>query len=64
MADECDADYNHHLDVWIINFKQVQVQQATFKKPSWTMNFPAYLKNGMNQLKAVRSTDKLVKAAI
>ena len=57
-VDECDADYNHHLGVWIIDFKQGQVQQATFKKPSFTMNFPAYNKNHMNYVKAVRSAIK------
>jgi hypothetical protein len=56
MADECGADYNHYLGVWIINFKQGQVQQATFKKPSWTMSL-LYLKNDMNHLKAVRSAE-------
>lgn len=56
-VDECDADYNHHLGIWIIDFKQGQVQEATFNKPSWTMNVPGYIKNAMNYVKGVRSAD-------
>jgi len=52
-VDQCDADSSFHLGVWIINFKQGQIQQAAYKKPSFAVNFPSYQKNDMNYVKAV-----------
>jgi len=54
-ADKCDPEIAIYLGVWIVNFKQGQVYQATYMKPSTTANFPSYAKNEINYVKAVRS---------
>lgn len=56
-VDPCDGEYDYQLGAWIINFKQGQVQRASYLKPSFTMNFPVYQKNEMNYVKAVRSAN-------
>ena len=56
--DECDGEYDYHLGAWIINFKQGQVQRASYLKPSFTMNFGTYQQNEINYVKAVRSAIK------
>jgi hypothetical protein len=40
---------------WIVNFKQGQILQASFLKPSMTMNIGWHGKNATNYVKAVRS---------
>ena len=57
-TDECDNQNYLTSGAWIVNFKQGQIQQGWYKKPSVTANFgitALSVKNGQNFVKAVRS---------
>ena len=47
---------NYSIYVWIVDFKQGQIKQASFKKPTDMANWPISADmNAMNYIKAVRS---------
>lgn len=54
-ADKCRLQSNYYFGYWIVNFKQGQILEASFPKPSLTSRFPNYGKNEKNYVKAVRS---------
>ena len=55
-VDKREPENAWYLGGWVVNFKQGQVQQATYKKPSITMNVPmSSMVNEINFVKAVRS---------
>ena len=54
-ADKYDVQSDFTSGYWIVNFKQGQILQALFLKPSVTSKFPSYSpKNETNYVKAVR----------
>jgi hypothetical protein len=54
-ADKSRLQSNYYFGYWIVNFKQGQILEASFPKPSLTSRFPNYGKNEKNYVKAVRS---------
>jgi len=56
-ADKCDVGLEQdYYGYWIVNFKQGQILEAMFKKPSVTATwYPTGTKNETNYVKAVRS---------
>jgi hypothetical protein len=56
VADKCDSGYVDLEGSWIVDFKQGQILQATYKKPGiFPSPGPDYSKNTTNYIKAVRS---------
>ncbi len=56
-ADKCDTPHDQvYNGYWIVNFKQGQVHEAWFYKPTQAANWPSsQIKNETNYVKAVRS---------
>jgi hypothetical protein len=54
-ADKFRLQSDYFYGYLIVNFKQGQILEATFPKPSWNANIAYYGKNDKNQVKAVRS---------